>query len=332
MSTICNAPLRLTPYYAEALWGGSEIARRFNRTGLPPVCSESWEISGHPSHPGIVAEGPYAGKPLTELVEEFGCDLIGTSAPDPRKFPLLVKLIDAQKRLSLQVHPNEQTAKEVGGEPKTEMWYVVGAAPGASIYAGVRWSWPPMDKAELRAAIESNTAEPLLTRFEVKPGDSIFIPGGLAHAICEGCLIFEIQQSSDTTYRLSDWGRVDANGKPRQLHLDQGLQAVDTGLPTPTLRRNLPSVADGANAWTEILSCPIFRLRRLDLRETTTIPADPTTFLGVFCLDGAAMIAGASIHAGESLLVPACAPDTVVEPTADSATLFLITLGKPSAE
>ena len=328
MTPKCDSPLRLTPYYAEALWGGAEIARRFNRTGLPPVCSESWEISGHPSHPGIVAEGPFAGKPLTELVEEFGADLVGTAAPDPKKFPLLVKLIDAQKRLSLQVHPNEQTARIVGGEPKTEMWYVVGAAPGASIYAGVRWSWPPMSPDTLRAAIEANEAEPLLTRFEVQPGDSIFIPGGLAHAICEGCLIFEIQQSSDTTYRLSDWGRVDANGKPRQLHLDQGMRAIDTGLPTPALRRNLEPVAVGANLWTEVLSCPIFRLRKLELREAATIPADPATFLGVFCLEGSATVAGAAVRAGESLLVPACAPDTRVESAGGPATLFLITLGK----
>lgn len=188
-----------------------------------------------------------------------------------------------------------------------------------------------MDPAVLRAAIEANEAEPLLTRFEVRPGDSVFIPGGLAHAICEGCLIFEIQQSSDTTYRLSDWGRVDANGRPRQLHLDLGMKAIDTGLPTPSLRRGLPAIADGANSWTEILSCPYFRLRRLDLREPATIAADPSTFLGLFCLEGSAAADGAAMRAGESLLVPASAPDTRLEPVGGPASVFLVTLGGRSA-
>ena len=325
-----RAPLRLVPYYAEALWGGTAIADRFHRAGLPPVCSESWEISGHPSHPGVVAEGPLAGRDLCGLVREFGRDLTGSLAPDPAAFPLLVKLIDARKRLSLQVHPNEATAKSVGGEPKTEMWYVVDARPGAAVFAGVRWSWPPLPAETLRAAIEANEVEPLLNRLDVRPGDAVFIPGGLAHAICEGCLIFEVQQSSDTTFRLGDWGRTGADGRPRPLHLDQGMRALDTGLPPPGLRRGLPSVPEGANAWTEILSCPFFRLRRLDLREAAVLRPDGSTFAGIFALEGALSATAGGTRAdcpeGTSLLLPAAARDCVVEPAAGPASALVVTL------
>ncbi|MGI6495390.1 MAG: type I phosphomannose isomerase catalytic subunit [Kiritimatiellia bacterium] len=326
------APIRLAPYYAEALWGGTAIADRFRRTGLPPVCSESWEISGHPSHPGVVADGPLAGRALPELVREFGRGLLGTRAPDPATFPLLVKLIDARKRLSLQVHPSEATAKIAGGEPKTEMWYVVAAEPGAFLYAGVRWSWPPMPVETLRAAIESDTVEPLLNRLDVRAGDAVFIPGGLAHAICEGCLIFEIQQSSDTTFRLSDWGRVDAHGERRQLHLDQGLRAIETGLPNPAIRRDLPAANAGANAWTDILSCPFFRLRRIDLREAATLRSDGSTFAGLFALQGAfdVVVDGqrTACPAGTSLLLPAALPEWTAEPAGGKAAVLVVTLGE----
>ena len=177
---------------------------------------EEWLVCAHRSAPGRIVGGE--GKTL--------CDVCPT-------FPLLVKKICANDRLSVQVHPNDVTAKTVGGEAKTEMWCVLEAGP---IFAGFK---PGVTKADVERAVADGTFEELLVRFDAKPGECYFIPGGLVHAIGEGTSVYEVQQSSDTTFRLYDWGRVGADGKPRQLHVKEGLAAMDIALPPPVPSENV---------------------------------------------------------------------------------------------
>ena len=186
---------------------------------------EEWLVCAHASAPGKIVGG--GGKTLRDVCPGF---------------PLLVKKICAQQRLSVQVHPNDETAKTVGGEAKTEMWYVLEAGP---IFAGFK---PGVTKADVERAVGDGTFEDLLVRFDAKPGECYFIPGGLVHAIGEGTSVYEVQQSSDTTFRLYDWGRVGADGKPRQLHVKEGLAAMDIALPPP-----VPS---------DSVKCPYFEFRK----------------------------------------------------------------------
>ena len=188
---------------------------------------EDWLVCAHPSAPGKIVGG--GGRTLRDV------------CPD---FPLLVKRICAKKRLSVQVHPNDETAKTVGGEAKTEMWCVLEAGP---IFAGFK---PGVAKADVERAVADGTFEDLLVRFDAKPGECYFIPGGLVHAIGEGTSVYEVQQSSDTTFRLYDWGRVGADGKPRQLHVKEGLAAMDIGLRPP-----VPS---------DSVKCPYFEFAKIE--------------------------------------------------------------------
>lgn len=185
--------IRFEPDVHAALWG-----------------HEEWLVCAHPSSPGRIVGGE--GKTLRDVCPGF---------------PLLVKRICAKKRLSVQVHPNDATAKTVGGEAKTEMWCVLEAGP---IFAGFRNG---VTAADVERAVADGSFESLLVRFDAKPGECYFIPGGLVHAIGEGTTVYEVQQSSDTTFRLYDWGRVDAEGRPRQLHVKEALAAMDLSLPPP---------------------------------------------------------------------------------------------------
>ena len=208
---------------------------------------EEWVCSAHPSSPSVIADGPEAGKCLNEVYPDF---------------PLLMKVIDAKSRLSVQVHPNETTRKVTGGDPKTEMWCALSEGP---IYAGLK---PGTTAAQISAAVASGRFEELLVRHDAKVGDVFFIPGGLVHAIGDGVRLYEVQQSSDTTFRLYDWGRVGKDGKPRELHVDKALQAIDYTLPVPVPCKELDT--------------PFFRFWQEDVSGTKTYTAKPDRFLSVF--------------------------------------------------
>ncbi|MEO5367999.1 MAG: class I mannose-6-phosphate isomerase, partial [Magnetococcus sp. WYHC-3] len=253
-------PLLFAPVYKDHPWGGQRLAARYGRSGLPPVCGESWEISAHADGPSHVANGPLAGQTLAALTEQLGVSLLGTSAPQPQRFPLLFKLIDAQENLSVQVHPNDRNAGLTGGEPKTEAWYVVDRTPGALLYGGIK---PGITPASFCNTMSQSNAPQHLFQMTVDPGDALFIPGGLVHAIGAGCLIYEVQQSSNTTYRLFDWERRDAAGQPRPLHLPQAAKVIDYDLPEPRIIRTPAPASTDRNQWHTILSCPYFLLRRL---------------------------------------------------------------------
>ena len=198
--------------------------------------SESWEVSAHSSSPSVVADGEEKGKTLAELMPNF---------------PLLAKVIDAKSRLSVQVHPNEKTALVTGGEPKTEMWCVLEPGP---IYAGLK---PGTGAKEIEEAIGSGSFEEILVKHEAKRFDTFFIPGGLVHAIGDGVKLYEIQQSSNTTYRLYDWGRLGTDGKPRELHIEKSLESIDFSLGVPVPQQDI--------------DCEFFNFVQRDFNEPTEV-------------------------------------------------------------
>ncbi len=218
-------PLVLAPIYRRYLWGGRRFATALGRD-LPPGddYAESWELVDRGADQSTVAAGPLAGRTLGALVRERGRELFGRSAPLPA-FPLLFKFLDARLDLSVQVHPDDARASRLvpPDRGKTEAWYVVDAAPGARIWAGTT---PGIDAEAFAAALHAGRIADILHWFEPRPGDCVFIPAGTVHAIGAGLLVAEIQQSSDVTYRLHDWGRIGADGQARPLHVAAGLDAV----------------------------------------------------------------------------------------------------------
>lgn len=279
-------PIKFTPQVRTALWG-----------------REFWLVSGHPTMPSIVANGPYAGRTLPDLVAEFGVDMLGEKASDEKWFPLLVKVIEAKDRLSLQVHPNETSVELCGGEPKTEAWYVLdGCELYATIFAGLKEG---VAKDELISTIRGGTAEEKIMRFDAHRGDVLFIPGGLIHAIGGGCRIFEVQQTSDTTWRLYDWNRVDSKtGLPRPLHEKEGIASIDWTLPPPELLHD-----DMASSQT-LVDCRHFTCSSLTVSAPMTLVARQESFRILFAEEGECSVAvdGAvpvSLLCGECVLIPA---------------------------
>lgn len=231
-------PLLFEPPLKDYVWGGRNLAQRFGRI-LPPdtPIAESWEIAAHPDGTGTVANGPLTGTDLQTLVDRLGADLVGTRsawATERGKFPLLVKLLDANQALSVQVHPDDAYALAHEGNElgKTEMWVVLHAEPGAGIILGVK---DGVSAESFRTALAAGALEPLLHRLPVQSGDFVCVPAGTLHAILDGLIIAEIQQNSNTTYRVYDWNRPGKDGRPRPLHVDKALDVIDFGCVEPTI-------------------------------------------------------------------------------------------------
>ena len=219
-------PLTFQPAFKERVWGGRTLETLYHKK-LPPQVpiGESWEISDRPGDESVIANGPLAGKNLRWLMEHHADELLGKVKPTPdNRFPLLCKILDARDRLSLQVHPPASKAAELGGEPKTEMWHITDATPGAELYVGLK---PGVTRAEFEQKIQTGEVAECFHRIPVRAGDTMFLPSGRVHAIGAGLVIFEIQQNSDTTYRVFDWNRVGLDGKPRELHIPQSLASID---------------------------------------------------------------------------------------------------------
>ena len=221
-------PLVFEPIYLGKMWGGTQIKDFLKRDDIPDLnepVGESWELVDREGEQSVVANGPLKGATITQLVKHYGKALMGSKFTGGR-FPLLVKIIDASERLSLQVHPDEQACARLGdgAEPKTEMWYILNAKKGAKIMAGVN---SRSTKQQLLSTMQTAEVEKHLQVFESEPSDAYFISSGTLHAIGEGNLLIEIQQNSDTTYRVSDWGRVDKDGKARELHIEKALESIN---------------------------------------------------------------------------------------------------------
>ncbi len=259
-------PLLFKPVYKSIVWGGNMLAEKLGRKvpeGPAPV-AESWEIVDREDAQSVVENGPLKGAKLEDLVKDFGQVFVGRRFKDGR-FPLLVKLIDAGKRLSLQVHPDESAArKDPGAEPKTEMWYVIAAKPDAKIFAGIR---SRCTKVKFVNSVNSNDIESCLQKFRSIPGDAYFITSGTVHAIGAGNLLLEVQQNSDTTYRISDWGRLGSDGKARELHVKEALDSIHFTNRTVPRISGATDIADRNRKFPIINRCPYFHVQDLRLVE-----------------------------------------------------------------
>ena len=256
---------KFTPYFRPMVWG-----------------SELWVISAYPGHESVVAEGPEKGKKITDIW--------------PGMFPLLIKFIDAHQDLSIQVHPDDALAmKRYGLNGKTEMWYVIGGAPGAHLYSGIREQIDPDKYVEL---VKNGSIVDVLADHVVKPGDVFFLPAGRIHAICGGCYLAEIQQTSDLTYRIYDYNRPGLDGKPRQLHIEEARDAIDYNV-YPEYRTEYERKADSE---VELVKCPYFTTSLLELTEPFGKKVD-SSFLVVICTEGKAVVNGLTLKAGEAGLL-----------------------------
>jgi mannose-6-phosphate isomerase len=317
-------PLLFAPVYKDYLWGGNKLASRYGRSGTPAICAESWEVSDRPEGMSIVTNGAQKGRALHELVQTWGPALTGA---DDDTFPLLIKLIDARRDLSVQVHPNDANAHLTGGDPKTEMWYVLEAEPKAQIYAGLR---PGCTRQQFEQALHKGTLETdALAAIPAKPGRAIFVPGGRVHAIGAGCLLLEIQQNSNTTYRVYDWNRTDNQGRSRELHLEQAMNVIDWNNSQPEVCSPRPRVTDGDNSIADIIDCPFFTSERLVLNTAESVAHDGKTFHIIFLVSGNLLIGAegqvASAEQATSCLIPAAARHYTLTPINGPATVIRIT-------
>lgn len=229
-------PLTFTPVLKDYIWGGRNL-EKLGRDLPEGIIAESWEIAGHEDGTTVVNNGRFAGQPLTQVHQELGLDLIGSNcqwAQDRGKFPLLIKILDANKQLSVQVHPKDDYALEHEGNElgKTEMWVVLAAKPDAKLQLGVKKGTTP---EQFRKGIEGGNLEPYLHYVPVQAGDHVCVPAGTLHAIMDGIMIAEIQQNSNTTYRVYDWNRVGSDGNPRPLHVDKALDVIDFDKTEPSI-------------------------------------------------------------------------------------------------
>ena len=283
MDPTCHMPILLQPVYKEYIWGGERLIHEFHRRLNPGIYAEAWEIADHPDGRTRIINGPDAGATLSAAIARRGPELLGRGRTDTA-FPLLVKIIDARETLSVQVHPDDASAARFGGEAKSEMWYVLSATPDAHIYSGFKPGVTPADFEKARAA---GTIPALLQRFPARPGMIFNTPGGRVHAIGAGCLLLEVQQDANTTYRLYDWDRRDKSGQPRKLHLAQALQVINWDLTDTPVAPVLPEVPQpGGQAVRLLLDTPHFHVEEWSIPGPCRIQHDARSFLILFPVDG----------------------------------------------
>jgi len=305
-------PLKFNDILKDKIWGGRNLEKVLNKQ-LPPnlPVGESWEISDHGDDTSVVNNGVLKGKSLHQVMLELDKDLLGTEVKQKMQvgiFPLLVKFIDASDRLSIQVHPNDEYAAAHEGEGelgKTESWYIIHAEPNSKLIVGVKEGTTP---ERFKQGIESNSLGEYVQEVPVSAGDVIFIPSGRLHAIMEGIVLCEIQQNSDTTYRVYDWGRMGSDGTPRDLHITQSLDVIDFNyIPNP--KTEPVTVSQGKNKVTYLVACPYFSIEKLSLQETWSGECDGRHFICLSGIQGKAEIkydhGSIALHRGESCLLPA---------------------------
>jgi mannose-6-phosphate isomerase len=306
-------PFLLAPIYKDYLWGGTSIPSRYNRAPQPGLCAESWELCDHADGMSVVSNGPHAGTSLHDLLQSLGTDLVGTASPTDR-FPILVKIIDAAQKLSVQVHPDDTSAPRVDGEAKSEMWYILDGTPEARYYAGLVSG---TTRETFDAALEDGTVQNLLSSHAATPGALTYIRGGCVHAIGEGCLILEVQQNSNTTYRVYDWGRVGTDGRPRELHVDKAHQVIDWTLDPAGATPSAP-IVNGPNREQDLLVTPYFRFGRIALAAPQTITNNGRSFHMLFVAKGTLTVSceggTETIGAGTTCLLPAAIPKYTLTP------------------
>ena len=316
-------PLMFEPRFKERVWGGRSLERLYAKK-LPAAApiGESWEIADRPGDESVIVNGPFAGNTLRWLMQQHGSDVLGdATAANGGRFPLLCKILDARERLSLQVHPPEHAAHL--GEPKTEMWYIAAADPGAELFAGLR-SGVTRDAFE-RAVASGNVAD-CFHRIAVQAGDAMFLPSGRVHAIGAGLVIFEIQQNSDTTFRVDDWNRVGLDGKPRELHVDQSLASIDFDDFEPGLSDEAWQTR-GTVRWRTLVRHPLFIVDEMRVSDRRELPFRPGRLRVVAVVTGAVQARGVGgavrVQAGGFVVLPASLQGPALDADADTGLLIV---------
>jgi mannose-6-phosphate isomerase len=309
-----TAPLTFQPIFIERMWGGRRLESELHKK-LPPQkrIGESWEIVDRSEVQSVVVGGPLGGITLHDLWIEYREEIFGELLDTPR-FPLLIKILDAQEKLSVQVHPPANVASRLGGEPKSEFWYVAAADPGAEIFLGFR---EPISRENFAEGLRDGSSVNNINRIAVQPGDAVFLPAGRIHAIGAGSLLIEIQQNSDTTYRAFDWNRTDpATGTKRDLHVEQAIQCIDFDDVQPQLIQSQGEL---------LISDRLFEIRKWNLNEAREA-APRGQFAIVCCLTGNVNCAKTKLSPGEFFLVPAHSDDRQLKPLAPDTTLLRVTI------
>ncbi len=301
--------LKFEPILKEKVWGGDKLKNLFNKKSVSSKTGESWEISDLEDNTSLVTNGPLAGKSIQELLKIYKEDLVGAEVFKNFgiKFPLLIKYIDAAENLSIQLHPNDVIAKERHNSfGKTEMWYIMQADKGAELILGFK---EPISKSKYVALVEQNDLPDALNRVKVSIGDAFIIPPGLIHAIGEGVILAEIQQTSDVTYRIYDWDRKAENGEKRELHTELALEAIELS----SKNRHQIFYKIKENASSEIISTNYFKTNIVEVKDKLTLfYAEKDCFVVLMGVEGEAKISMDSVKSellkqGETLLVPASA-------------------------
>jgi len=296
------SPLTFEPIFMERIWGGRKLADLFGKN-LPANkrIGESWEIVDRPEAQSVVSNGPLKGKTLHELWSQHRQEIFGT-LPEAARFPVLIKLLDAQEKLSLQVHPPEKVAAKLGGESKTECWYVAAADAGAELFVGFKKS---MTRQQFEKSLRAGSAADEVHTVKVRAGDAMFLPAGRFHGVGAGNLLVEIQQNSDTTYRVFDWNRI-----------DQALESIDFNDVAPKLVEPQGELLVGHE---------LFEIQRWNLDTAREIAA-PGQFAIVSCLTGLLSCADVDLRPGEFFLAPASLQERQLKPRSDGTTLLRITI------
>lgn len=314
-------PLKFEPILKDKIWGGSKLSSVLNKQTDSSDCGESWEISGVSGDISIVSEGELEGKSLVELIKEYKGELVGNNVFKKfnTDFPLLIKFIDANQDLSIQVHPGDAMAKERHNSfGKTEMWYVVDAESGASLIAGFN---KPTSKEEYLDYFNTGRLTELLNKEQAENDDVFFLPAGRVHTIGKGLLIAEIQQTSDITYRIYDFDRTDAEGHTRELHVEEAVDAIDY-----KFYGNYKTSYDRTVNETQLETCEYFTTNKLLIEEATTRNyTDIDSFVVLMCLEGKGEISygenSVSYDLGDTILIPNQLQNISIQPSKESKLL-----------
>ncbi|HEX3624238.1 MAG TPA: type I phosphomannose isomerase catalytic subunit [Verrucomicrobiae bacterium] len=300
-------PLVFNPIFKERVWGGRELERVFNKK-LPPgkPIGESWEISDRSGDESVIANGSFAGKTLRWLMENYPAEILGRARPaSQNRFPILCKILDARDKLSLQVHPPAAKAAELNGEPKTEMWFIADAGPQADLFVGLKHG---VTRGEFEGKITDGTVAECFHRVPVHAGDAMFLPSGRVHAIGAGLVIFEIQQNSDTTYRVFDWNRVGLDGKPRELHVAQSLASIDFNDFEPALVSSTYTVS-GALRSRPIVRDPLFNVDHMEIKKGGDVVLAENKLQILAVIQGSVEVqdggSNVTLESGQFCLIPA---------------------------
>lgn len=299
-------PLKLSPAIKDYIWGGTRLSREFDYPAWTDRQAEAWVLSCHPDGECVIENTAFKGRTLSDVLSSDGKDFSGTRGKNFSSFPVLIKLIDAKENLSLQVHPdNDYARKNENQDGKTEMWYILDCEPGAELVFGLKES---VTKEQLKLAIENNSLLDFCNRVPVKKGDVFFIEAGTLHAIGKGILLAEVQQSSNVTYRVYDYGRLQ-NGKPRELHVQKALDVLKLEKQTKTDFSPEKTELIGESKRTLLASCENFTSYRLDVKESISIIADESSFVSLVALEGNGVLCHndsvLTFYKGESVFLPA---------------------------